>query len=678
MNSQYKILVDKAYTMHQNGELEKAEELYSKLLEINPDDANLLNLFGLLSVSMKNYERAISLLSKAFLCNKCSYVAENLAKAYYLNNEVEKAIKIYKQALSYGQNDDIYYSLAIAYKKLGKKEEVINSYLKAVELNPENYNAVYNLALAYSDYGDNNKAVYYALKAYNLNNNDVDILTLLSGFYEALENYQEAVKYLEKAVKIAPDKSIYFYNLGVLYSKLSNINASIENYKQAIIVNPNQVEAYVNLASLYKAKQPDFAIECLKTACKIDPKNETACLGLAQVYKDIGKNDESCEILNEILKNNPKSAEAYSLLSINSMDKCEYENALNYSLKALEICPDSLNFLHGKALALKYLGKFDEAEKILEEIVKSPKCDNRTKIALGMMYLQQQDMQKGMPLYIKRNEETALFKLFGDKLYNFIDDLKDKNVLVYSNCGLGDTIMYSRFLPQISKIAKNVIVQTDKELIDFLSFNFPQIKFLLKSEKCADYDVVIPFMDLQYPLRIDFKDLPLTQSYLNADENKVKNFADLEIFKNKKLRVGLFWQGNKKIFKNRSVPLELIQKFVKDNNFDFYSFQMEDIAFESNNIYSLKGFIKDFTDTAALLKNIDVLVTIDSSVAHAAGALGIKTFLLLPHTAEWRWFFDEEKTIWYENVRIFKQIQPNNWEEVLERVSLELKKYADK
>ena len=678
MKSHYKLLVDKAYLMHQNGELEKAEALYSKLLEINPDDANVLNLFGLLSVSMKNYERAISLLSKAFLCNKSSYVAENLAKAYYMNNEVENAVKIYKQALLYGQNDDIYYSLAIAYKKLGKKDEVINSYLKAVELNPKNYNAVYNLALAYSDLGDNDKAVYYALKAYNLNNKDVDILTLLSGFYEVLENYSEAVKYLEEAVKIAPDKSVYFYNLGVLYSKLSKINESAENYKKAILVNPKQVEAYVNLASLYKTKQPEFALECLKKAYETEPHNETVALGLAQMYKDLGKNIESCEVLNKILQNNQKSAEAYSLLAINSMDKCEYENALNYSLKALEISPDNLNFLHGKALALKYLGKFDEAEKILEEIVKSPKCDNRTKIALGMMYLQQQDMQKGMPLYLKRNEETALFKLFGDKLYNYTDGLKDKNVLVYSNCGLGDTVMYSRFLPQLSKIAKNVIVQTDKELIDFLSFNFPQIKFLLKSEKCADYDVVIPFMDLQYALKIDFKDLPLTQSYLKSDENKVKNFADLEIFKNKKLRVGLFWQGNRKIFKNRSVPFELIQKFVNNNDFDFYSFQMEDFQFESNNIFSLKNYIKDFTDTAALLKKVDVFVTIDSSVAHVAGALGIKTFLLLPNTAEWRWFFDEEKTIWYDNVRIFKQIQPNNWEEVLKRVSLELNNYANK
>lgn len=678
MKSHYKLLVDKAYLMHQNGELEKAEALYSKLLEINPDDANVLNLFGLLSVSMKNYERAISLLSKAFLCNKSSYVAENLAKAYYMNNEVENAVKIYKQALLYGQNDDIYYSLAIAYKKLGKKDEVINSYLKAVELNPKNYNAVYNLALAYSDLGDNDKAVYYALKAYNLNNKDVDILTLLSGFYEALENYSEAVKYLEEAVRIAPDKSVYFYNLGVLYSKLSNINESAENYKKAILVNPKQVEAYVNLASLYKTKQPEFALECLKKAYETEPHNETVALGLAQMYKDLGKNIESCEVLNKILQNNPESAEAYSLLAINSMDKCEYENALNYSLKALEISPDNLNFLHGKALALKYLGKFDEAEKILEKVVESPKSDNRTKIALGMMYLQQQNMSKGMPLYLKRNEETALFKLFGDKLYNFKDDLKDKNVLVYSNCGLGDTVMYSRFLPALSQLVKNVTVQTDKELIDFLSFNFPQIKFLLKSEKYEEFDVVIPFMDLQYALKIDFKDLPLTQSYLNADENKVKNFADLEIFKNKKLRVGLFWQGNRKIFKNRSVPFELIQKFVNNNDFDFYSFQMEDFQFESNNIFSLKNYIKDFTDTAALLKNVDVIVTIDSSVAHVAGALGIKTFLLLPHTAEWRWFFDEEKTIWYNNVRIFKQIQPNNWDEVLKRVSLELNNYANK
>ena len=93
---------------------------------------------------------------------------------------------------------------------------------------------------------------------------------------------------------------------------------------------------------------------------------------------------------------------------------------------------------------------------------------------------------------------------------------------------------------------------------------------------------------------------------------------------------------------------------------------------QSDNFYNLKDYINDFSDTAALLMNMDLIITIDSSVAHLAGALGIKTYILLPKTAEWRWFYDEEKTIWYNSVRIFRQKESNNWDEVIERVYNEI------
>ncbi len=676
MNSHYKLLVDKAYSLHASGDYEQAEMIYSKLLESRPEDINVLNLFGILSISMKNYERAITLLTKAFLYNKSTYVASNLAKAYYLNNEIDNAIKIYKQALENEENDDIYYSLAIACKKINDFDSAVEYYLKAIKLNPQNYSAMYNLSLLYSDTGHNDKAIYFALKAVEINDTDVDILTLLSGYFEEEQDYQSSIKYLEKAVFLAPDKSIFYYNLGVLYSKLDNFDKAVENYKKALLLNPMQIEAHVNIASLYKLKQPEKSLEHLKIAHRLDISNETISLALGQIYKDLSKNDESCKILNEILANNPKCAEAYSLLAVNAMDMAQYQKALEYSDEALKIEPDNLNYQHGRAIALKYLSYFDEAKSILKKVVSDPKADNQSKIALGMMYLQEKNFNEGMELYLNRNKDTRFVEIFKDKIWSKPFDIENKTVLLYSNCGLGDTIMYSRFFPLIESKAKKVIVQTDRELIDILSYNFKNIQFITKKEKMTDYDVAVPVMDLQYALNIDFSSLKETSCYLSVDKALIGRFSRLEMFNTKEIKAGLFWHGNKKILKNRAIPFEMIKKLVKACPCRFYSFQLNAEDEESSNIINLKDYINNYNDTAALLKNIDLLITADSSIVHMAGALGVKTFLLLPSAAEWRWFFDTEKTIWYKNVKIFKQKNSSSWDDVTERVILELNQNA--
>ncbi len=677
MKSKYKLLVDEAYSLHSAGDYAKAEMIYSKLLELRPDDANVLNLYGLLSVSVKNYDKAVALLTKALLINKSAYIAENLAKAYYLNNEIENSIKIYKQALEYEKNDSIYYSLALSYRKLNDYDSAIECYLKAVEINPYNYNALYNITLAYSDINNIEKAIFYGMKAYDINNSDIDILTVLASLHEKNTDYNSAIKFLEKAVEISSDKSIYFYNLGVLYSKINKTDLSAENYKKALIINPEQIEAYVNLGSIYKQKNPKLALEYLKTANKLDNKNEIVYLAMAQIYKDLCQNKKSIELLKNLIRLNPKSGEAYALLAVNCMDIFEYEKALEYSNTALSISPGNLNYMHCKAIALKYTGKLDEAEAILKNIVKSGNADNQSKIALGMIYLQKKDFYKGMNLYLTRNSDTKFPCNLKEKIWSKPLNITDKTVLIYSNCGLGDTIMYSRFFPKILNMAEKVIVQTDIELIDLFKLNFPKINFINKTGTVLNYDTVIPVMDLQYALDIDFNHLESLNKYLIADNNLVNDFSQSEIFNTQKKKIGLFWQGNKKIFKNRSIPNEFIDKLPENTNFQFYSFQIKDDFIKNKNIISLGKYIKNYNDTAALLKNMDILITIDSSILHMAGALGINTFLLLPKTAEWRWFFDTEKTLWYKTVKIFRQENYNDWQDVIERVNIELKKYAN-
>ena len=136
-------------------------------------------------------------------------------------------------------------------------------------------------------------------------------------------------------------------------------------------------------------------------------------------------------------------------------------------------------------------------------------------------------------------------------------------------------------------------------------------------------------------------------------------------------KIGLFWQGNPKVFANRSIKLKELEPLLGLENTEFYSFEKED---EQNQIKDYPKIVdlgktfKNFEDTAAALMNIDILVTIDSAIAHLAGALGVRTFLLLPYSSEWRWFEDTKDTPWYGSVRIFKQQRPYSWESVVKEI----------
>ncbi|MBQ8887040.1 MAG: tetratricopeptide repeat protein [Candidatus Gastranaerophilales bacterium] len=665
MNFNYKQMSDKAYFLHQKKKYMEAEKLYLHLLELNPDDSNILNLLGLLYITTKKEDKAVNYLTKAFVLKKTAYIASNLAKAYYFSNEFDSALKIFNEALSLEPNEDIYYSIALTYKKKDDYENAIENYKKALNYNPDNYKTYYNMSLAYKCKDDIDSAIIYAEKSAELCRKDQEIFTLLSGLYETKKMYSNAIEMLKIATSINPHNHLYFYNLGVLYSRIDKNSEAIIAYKTCILLKPDYVEAYVNISTLYKEKEIDTAISYLEKAYSLNPQEENVCLSLAQAYRTDYKNDKSISILEKYLLLNPNSSESYSLLATNYMDLCDYNKALEYSNKALELSPKNSDYLHGKAIALKYLGNVSDAKKILEKIVKHKDVSTQSLITLGMLYLSERNFEKGMELYKKRSLDSKFKDIFKNKIWSEDDDISEKTILLYSDCGLGDTLMYSRYIPLLKQKVKNLILQTDKELVDVLQDNFKDIIVISKTNKRPKFDVAMPIMDIQLALNLDFSLIPSTEGYLNAIENK-------SILNQNKKRIGLFWQGNKRIFKNRSISVDMLAPLFSIKNTEFYSFQVDNLVSDHKNIINLSKYINNYADTASLLKNIDVLITIDSSIVHMAGALGVKTYLLLPYTSEWRWFDDVDKCSWYDSVKIFKQVEPSNWEEVIARIKAEL------
>ena len=676
MSVNYKELFDQAFKLHNQGNLIEAEKLYNILLQMSPEDFSVLNLYGLLCIAKKDTKKAISLLSKAVVLSKAPAVINNLAKAHLSSQQYEKAIKLFEQAIKLNpKDDDYYYSMAIACKKANKLEKAADCYKKALNINPDNYNACYNLVVIYRDLKMYKEAIQIANKCIYLKPDTEEVYSLLSYLYECVNDLPSAIKSLEKAIQITPSQYLFVYNLAVLYSKIGDFSNSILNYKKVLLLKPDSVAALVNLSTLDRKRDPNLALSYILEARKLAPKAKNVVLNLAQIYKDLAKNKESIEVLNEFIEANPKSHDAYSVLAMNYMDIGEYKVALDNYEKAVSLSPENPSYLHGKAVALKYLGKTNEFMKLMQYVLSKDTKTPEVSITMGMAYLAEKNFEKGMPLYRIRNIQTNFDRMFGSRAWKPFEDISGKNVVLYSNCGLGDTIMYARYFKLVQKKAKNVVLQTDAGLVQILKNNFKDIVVFDKSAVgIKGFDVAIPVMDIPYVLGMDFSKIPLSKGYIKADKTIVKNLSKTDMFNTKLKKVGLFLQGNKRILKNRSLPLDLIKPILKNKNVKFFSLQIGADYIKNENIVDLRPYINDYNDTAALLANMDIVVTIDSSIAHMAGAMGIQTYLVLPFTPEWRWFNDDKTTPWYDSVKIYKQTEIGDWKSVISRINKDLKK----
>ena len=258
-----------------------------------------------------------------------------------------------------------------------------------------------------------------------------------------------------------------------------------------------------------------------------------------------------------------------------------------------------------------------------------------------------------------------------------------KRVVIYSQHGAGDYIMSARYFNFVSEKAKEVILFADKSMKRLTEFSFPNIKFVSRSDSLPfeSYDYATPDMCLIYNLGMDFYNIPYSDGYFKVDDVLIKEKSKIiEESATGKRKIGLYWQGNPKILKNRAIKLSNFMPIIENEKNKIFSFQMSDVDKESHelksklNIIDLAPYISDYMDTAAFLKNIDVLITIDTSIAHLAGAIGVKTFLILPYDSEWRWFNDTDTTPWYSSVKIFKQELDSSWSDVINRIN----EYLDK
>ena len=507
------------------------------------------------------------------------------------------------------------------------------------------------------------------------------VLSLLGFLYLTVCLYEKADKCFEKSYKIQPNPATV-EGLGLVKFALNDKKNAYKYLSEAIKTTQrfDVYDKYIEVLSdgKYFQEAYNYAKECYEKF----PLRKEALYNLASTSLHAGFLIEAQSLAEQLVKKYPNYGAGWHVYGLlfevlyqDDIKACEcYKQIIKCGNKSLGYYNLAVSYSRSGDLkkSLYYIRKYIQVENY----------DAASLFLIASYYFRLRKFKLGYKYYSQK-ESRRTKKDMVSKLKNIWDGKshKDKTLLVYCDQGLGDHIMFSRFLPQLKNKFKRVKVYIPGRLVKIMKRSFKEynnIEFLPFKERLPRYDMSVVFSNLPYYLKTDINTIPFSQGYLKADDKKVMEYKE-KYFQTDKLKVGVCWEAGAAGIRdliNRTLNISLFAPLFDVPNVEFCSMQVNPAMdnYKEYPLTDLGSTFKSFDDTAAALKNLDLLVTVDTSVLHMAGALGVKTFMFLPYTYDWRWFDGRETTEWYDSVRIFKQTKRMDWSNVIEDMACEIKK----
>ncbi|MCP4253872.1 MAG: tetratricopeptide repeat protein [Candidatus Scalindua sp.] len=681
INMESKELIHEAYELHHAGRLTSAEKLYNKLIEEQPEHIDALFLLGTLNLQQENYDMACTLFRKTLtLIPEHVMALCNLGTALQKSGKLEEAISSYRKAISLKSDYvDAHYNLGNALKEQSKLEEAITCYKNAIELNPNNADLYCYLGNAFKEYGKLDEAVECYRKSSEFNPDNAGFYCNLGATLQESGAIDEAILSYKEAIKLDPDYVMALSNLGSALQESGKPEEAIASYEKAIALNPDYVEAHNNLgASLLEIGKTEEAITCHKRAIKLNPDCAEAHNNLGTALMEQNMFSDAITSYRRALLLKPEYAEAHNNSGTALMAQNRFDAAILSHRKAIELKPDFADAYNNLGAVLKESGKPEEAIAYYKQAIEiKPDCA-QAHLNLAFALLLIKNFKEGLKEYewrlrLKRHASENYQKARWDG-----SALNGKSILVYTEQGIGDSIQFIRYLPIVKAQGGYVIFECPQNLSRLLNNCAGIDKIVEKSpqdKSSMQFDVQIPLLSLPGIFDVTADSIQENLSYIKPDPVLVSQWH-ARIGHDNNLKVGIVWSGNPehKNDRNRSCSLDYFAYLTSIHGLTFYSLQKEPASTEVDNqaddlkIINLNSELKDFADTAAAISNLDLIISVDTSVAHLAGAIGKPVWTLLPLVPDWRWMLDRDDSPWYPSMRLFRQTQLNDWVGVFKQV----------
>ena len=571
------------------------------------------------------------------------------AIAAYQKGEAAEAARLCRLALDVepGFFDALYVAGIIA-EQTGRAQEAVELLTRAVAINPGSADAHYNRGVAL---GDINRTA------------------------EAVESY-------ERAIALKADHADAYFNRGVTLAELDRPSEAVESYDRAIALRPDYAEAYNNRGiALGRLQRHVEAVASYEGAIAHRPDYARAYNNRGVALRTLKRAAEALASYDRAIALRPDYAEAYNNRGIALAELDRPEEAIESYQRSLALNAGYAEAFYNRGNALRDLNRTEEAIDSYERAIALVPDYAAAHWNLADCRLMLGDFALGWQEYewrwkLARNDNTL--RDFQQPLWLGKEDLQGLTILLHSELGMGDTFHFCRYAKKVAALGARVVLEVQPPLVALMADVDGVAQVVPRGAPLPAFDYHCPLMAMPFVFRTDLATIPVDVPYVHSDPARVAAWVE-KLGEKKRPRVGLVWSGSM-LLKNdkRSMALAEMLPLVGD--------QAEWICLQKEVSESERGLLgsrpeiryvgdelKDFADTAALLDLIDLVVSVDTGVAHLAGAMGKPVWILLPFIPiDWRWMLDREDSLWYPTARLFRQSASRDWGSVISRVRREL------
>ena len=537
-------------------------------------------------------------------------------------------------------------------------------------------------ALAHHQAGHMSQAEALYRQALAAEPSNPDALHLLGVLAYQVGQLDAAVDLIARAVAVNPSFAQAHYNLGVALKDQGWLEEAASAYRRAIAVQPDYADAHDNLGNvLADLGRPEEAAPCYRRAIALRPGNPATHNNLGIALKQTGQLQDAAAAYRQAIALKPDYVEAHNNLGNVLKELGLLDEAAQCFQRALDLRPGLADAHSNLGNVLLAQGRVDQAAEAYERAIALNPDYAEARNNLALIQLQRGDFERGWEGYEwrwKLKVAVAPRRDFPQPEWRG-EQLSGARVLVHAEQGFGDAIQFCRYVPLVAQRGAKVILEVQPELKRLMAGLAGVHELVTLGEALPPFDYHIPLMSLPRVFGTRLDTVPADVPYLRAPPDLVQAWRD-KLSGITGLRVGLAWAGSPQHMndRNRSLALSTLAPLAAVSGATYMALQKGPSAAQAATppagmrLVELGTELGDFADTAAVIANVDLVIAVDTAVAHLAGALGKPVWLLLPFAGEWRWLLDRSDSPWYPSMRLFRQPRPGAWGEVLERVVQEL------
>lgn len=518
-----------------------------------------------------------------------------------------------------------------------------------------------------------------------INPNHANALFLLGVIYAQKNNHQQSVGLISKAIARQPDNAYFHFVLGNSLKELGRFDESISSYDQAIALKSDYAEAYLHRgAALHEVNQFEREIWNYDQAIALNLPNLSDTDRRTEAYfkrgsamKELKRWQEALVSYDQAINLNPHHAEALCNRGNILNELKQLEEAVASYNKTIELEPSYAEPYYNRGVALAGLNQMDEAIASYDQAIALKPDYMGAHYNKSLALLVKGELAAGWELYEWRwrNENDGPKQRdFGQPLWLGKEPLQGKTILLHNDQGLGDAIHFCRYARLVAALGGIVVLEVQQPLTSLLRHLQGVDTVIARGHALPDFDCHCPLLSLPLAFGTTLDNIPNEQRYLSSDPEKIRLW-EKRLGRKAAKRIGLVWSGNEQHSNdhNRSVTLAQLLPYLP-SSFHYVSLQKELRAVdrEALNQQSMVEHygdeLHDFSDTAALCELMDLVVSVDTSVAHLSAALGKPTWILLPFKPDWRWLLDRPESVWYPTARLYRQNKRGEWGNVFESI----------